>query len=108
MANVVYEKLKEIADASEYSDTQLANATVAQFASAIERDVSKVSEPVFTVAKKRLLRERRREKWKVILEDFKAGLSGLKVAFPKVEVDLDSRSKTATIFFEGKPSGDEL
>ncbi len=37
-----------------------------------------------------------------------AELSGLKVTFPKVEVDLDSRSKTATIFFEGKLSGDEL
>jgi len=108
MTNVVYEKLKKIADAGKYSDTQLTNTTVAQFASAIERDVSKVSELVFAVAKKRLLRERRREKWQAILADFETGLSGLKVTFPKAEVDLDYRGKAVTIFFEGKPSGDEL
>ncbi len=113
MANVVYEKLKEITEANSFTTLQIHNVTKEQFAAAAGIDVERFSDGMFVNAKAKLLREVERTKWQAALDGLKDQLIGgnrvwLKNNFPNVEFAVDHRSKTVTIFFEGKPSGGEL
>ncbi len=113
MANVVYEKLKEIAEANGLTDTQIENATKEQFAAQIGIGADRIPDGAFINAKARLLQDMERAKWQAALDGLKDQLIGgnrvwLKNNFPDVEFAVNHRSKTVTIFFEGRPKGGQL
>ncbi len=113
MANVVYEKLKEIAEAGSFTTTQIENATKEQFATLAGVDAERIPDGMFANAKAKLLREVERTKCQAALDGLKDQLIGdnrvwLQNNFPDAEFAVDHRSKTVTIFFEGKPLGGEL
>lgn len=113
MANVVYEKLKEAAEAGNFSITQVEAATKEQVASYFDIDAERIRDGMFINAKAKLLREMERAKWQEALDGLKDQLTGdnrvwLKDNFPDVEFAVDHRRKTVTIFFAGKPEDGEL
>ena len=113
MANVVYKKLKEAAEAGNFSIAQVEAATKEQVASYFDIDVERIRDGMFINAKAKLLREMERAKWQTVLDGLKDQLVGgnrvwLTNNFPDVEFAINHRSKTVTIFFEGKPEGGEL
>ncbi|MCK5563801.1 MAG: hypothetical protein KAJ07_01025 [Planctomycetes bacterium] len=113
MENIIYEKLKEIAEAGNFTDAQIEAATKQQFAAAAGIDAERIPDGLFANAKDRLLRERDRAKWQAALDGLKDQLIGgsrvwLQTNFPNVEFAVDHRRKTVTIFFEGIPAGGQL
>ncbi len=113
MANIVYEKLKEIAEVGSFTTLQIHNAKKEQFASQIGVNADRIPDGMFANAKAKLLREYERAKWQAVLDGLKEQLIGgnrvwLKDNFPDVEFAINHWSKTVTIFFEGIPAEGEL
>jgi hypothetical protein len=112
MANVVYKRLKEAAEAGNFCAAQVESATKEQFATQIGISAERIPDGIFVNAKVKLLRDMDREKWSAVLDGLKGQLVGgsrvwLSNNFPDVEFAVDHRRRTVTIFFEGKPEGDE-
>jgi len=108
MANVIYEKLKKLADDNGLTSEQVADATKAQAAKIMGVDAICIDDKVYEVAKKAVLAELERAKWKKALDGLKAQLVGggrvwLKENYPNAEFEINFRRKTATLYFEGKP-----
>ena len=113
MENVIYEKLKEIAEAGNFTDEQIEAATKQQFATAAGIDAERIPDGMFANAKSMLLRQRDMAKWQTALNGLKDQLIGgnrvwLQNNFPDAEFAVDHRRKTVTIFFEGTPAEGEL
>jgi len=113
MSNVIYDKLKEIAEAGNFTDAQVEAATKQQFAAAAGIDAERIPDGLFANAKDRLLRELDRAKWQTALDGLKEQLIGgsrvwLQNNFPDTEFAVDHRRRTVTIFFEGKPAEGQL
>jgi len=90
MPNVIYEKLKKLADEAGLTSEQVAGATKKQAATMMGTD------------------ELERAKWQKALEGLKAQLIGggrvwLKENYPNAEFEINFKRKTVTIYFEGKP-----
>ncbi|MHC5059707.1 MAG: hypothetical protein ACYTFK_01290 [Planctomycetota bacterium] len=113
MANIIYEKLKKLADDNSLTSQQVADATKAQAAAMMDIDDGYIDDKVFEVAKKAVLRELEKAKWQKALEGLKAQLVGgdrvwLTNNFPDAEFEINFRRKTATIYFEGKPFAEDI
>ena len=113
MPNIIYEKLKKLADDNGLTSEQVADATKAQAAAMMDIDAGYVDDKVFEVAKKAVLAELGRAKWQKVLEGLKAQLIGgnrvwLMNNFPDVEFEINFRRKTVTIYFEGKPVVEDI
>ena len=113
MTNVIYDKLKEVAEAGNFTAAQIKAATKEQFATLAAVDDERIPDGLFANAKDRLLRELDRAKWQTAHDGLKDQLIGgsrvwLQTNFPDAEFAVDHRRKTVTIFFEGKPVGGEL
>jgi len=108
MANVIYEKLKKLADDNGLGSEQVAGATKKQAATMMGTDAVYIDDKVYGVAKKAVLAELERAKWQKALEGLKAQLIGggrvwLKENYPNAEFEINFKRKTVTIYFEGKP-----
>ena len=108
MANIVYEKLKKLADDNGLTSEQVTNATKKQAATMMGIKAGYIDDKVFEVAKKAVLAELERAKWKKALKGLKAQLVGggrvwLMENYPDAEFEINFKRKTATIYFEGKP-----
>ena len=108
MANVIYEKLKNLADDNGLTSEQVTDATKKQAATMMGIDAVHIDDKVFEVAKRAVLAELERAKWQKALDGLKAQLIGggrvwLKENYPKAEFEINFKRKTATLYFEGKP-----
>ena len=108
MANVIYEKLKNLADDNGLTSEQVTDATKKQAATMMGIDAVHIDDKVFEVAKRAVLAELERAKWQKALDGLKAQLIGggrvwLMNNFPRTEFEINFRKKTVTIYFEGKP-----
>ncbi len=113
MSNIIYEKLKKLADDNGLTSQQVADATKAQAAAMMDIDADYVDDKVFEVAKKAVLAELDRAKWQKALEGLKAQLIGgnrvwLMNNFPDADFEINFRKKTVTIYFEGKPVVEDI
>ena len=113
MPNIIYEKLKKLADDNGLTSQQVTDASKAQAAAMMDIDDDYIDDKVFEVAKKAVLAELDRAKWQKALEGLKAQLVGvdrvwLKNNFPKAEFEINFRRKTVTIYFEGKPVVEDI
>jgi len=113
MANIIYEKLKKLADDNGLTSEQVADTTKVQAAGAIGIDAGYVDDKVFEVAKEAVLAELEKAKWQKALEGLKAQLIGgdrvwLRENYPNAEFEINFKRKTAMLYFEGKPVVEDI
>ena len=113
MSNIIYEKLKTIADDNGLTSEQVADTTKAQAAAAMGVDAEHIDDKVFGVARGAVVRELERNKWKKVLGNLKEQLVGgnrlwLENNFPSAEFEIDHRDKIVRIYLEGKSTAEEV